>query len=373
MRTTAAVLMSRDATPPFAESLPLTVTEVELDDPGPTEVLVRIESAGLCHSDLSVVNGDRPRPTPMVLGHEASGRVVAVGSAVTDLAAGQRVVTVFVPSCGTCERCAAGRPALCTRGAASNTAGVMPAGGTRIHLLDGRPVNHHLGVSAFAAAAVVDRRSLIRVDEDIPAETAALFGCAVMTGAGAVLNTAGVGVGDPVAIFGLGGVGLSAVMAAALVHASPIIVVDPVPEKRSLALELGATHALPPEGASAAIVELTGGGVRFAIEAVGHAEVLRSAWDATGPGGSTISVGIANPSHEVRIPAAQLVAQGRRLIGSYVGDCVPERDIPRLIGMWRSGLLPVDRLRSAITPLSDINVALDRLASGGAVRQMLQP
>lgn len=204
MKTRAAVLTALGASRPYSESRPLTLAEVELDPPGRDEVRIAVRAAGLCHSDLSVINGDRPRPVPMALGHEAAGVVEALGPGVEDLAVGDHVVTVFMPSCGTCAPCAEGRPALCEPGARANGNGELLAGGRRL-ACDGAPVHHHLGCSVFAEHAVVSRRSLVRVDQDLPFEHAALFGCAVLTGVGAVVNTAAMRPGQSVVVVGLGG------------------------------------------------------------------------------------------------------------------------------------------------------------------------
>ena len=198
MKIRAAVLAEMGRPAPYADSKPLAIEEVELDSPGQGEVLIEIKAAGLCHSDLSVINGDRPRPIPMALGHEASGVVVERGPGVTDLAKGDHVVLVFVPSCGHCLPCMEGRPALCEPGAATNTAGTLASGARRLSRA-GAPIHHHLGVSAFAEHAVVSRNSCIRIDPELPFDEAALFGCAVLTGVGAVINTAGVVAGDTVA------------------------------------------------------------------------------------------------------------------------------------------------------------------------------
>jgi alcohol dehydrogenase len=376
VRTRAAVLLADDRPRPFAESQPLEVLELDLAPPGPGELLIRVDAAGVCHSDLSVVDGNRPRPTPMVLGHEAAGEVLEVGAGVTDVVVGDHVVLVFVPRCGTCAACAAGTPALCPRAAAANAAGELLRGGRRFGELDGRPINHHLGVSAFAEHAVVDRGSVVIVPDDIPAATAALFGCALLTGVGAVLSTASVRPGESVAVLGLGGVGLAAVMGAAVAGANPIVAVDPVASKRELALELGATHVVDPatEGGSAqGIRAFVAGGVTHAFEAVGSAAVLADAWAATTRGGTTVAIGLPHPSEELRISAAQLVGDARTLVGSYLGGAVPERDLPRMIELWRAGRLPVERLHSTSLPLDDVNLAMDELAEGRTVRQVLLP
>ncbi|WP_164158263.1 alcohol dehydrogenase catalytic domain-containing protein, partial [Sandarakinorhabdus rubra] len=248
--TTAAVLDAMGAAQPYAQSRPLRLASLALAPPGPGELLVAIEAAGLCHSDLSVVNADRPRPMPMALGHEAVARVVAVGAG-TRLQPGDRVVLAFLPSCGHCAACHGGEPWLCSNGAAANGKGELLAGGCRLSE-DGHKVHHHLGLSAFASHAVIDERSAVPIPDDIPAEIAALFGCAVLTGVGAVFNSAAVRPGESVAVWGLGGVGLAALMGAIAAGAEPVIAIDPVPDKRALALELGARAAVAPEDVEAA-------------------------------------------------------------------------------------------------------------------------
>lgn len=372
MRTRAAVLREMGLPRPYAESRPLAIEELELDPPGPGELLVEVRAAGLCHSDLSVINGDRPRPTPMALGHEAAGVVAETGAGVDDLAPGDHVVMVFVPSCGHCQTCAAGRPALCEPGNAANIAGEMLAGGRRLWL-DGMPVNHHLGVSAFAEHAVVSRRSVVRVDPGLPLEQAALFGCAVQTGVGAVVNTARVPPGASVAVVGLGGVGLNAVMAARLAGAGRVVALDLLDAKLALAGELGAGDTLRAgdDGVADSVRELTGGGVDFAFETAGSVAALELAYEVTRRGGTTVSVGLAHPDERLSIQQARLVTEERTLKGSYVGSCVPVRDVPRFIDLFRGGRLPVDRLLDERVGLDDLNAAFDRLAEGRAVRQVL--
>src|SRR5689334_819598 len=244
MKIRAAVLNEMGAALPYARSRPLRIEAVELEAPGPGEVLVKIGAAGLCHSDLSVINGDRPRPTPMALGHEAAGVVEQVGPGVDDLRKGDHVVLVFMPSCGNCLPCAEGRPALCERGVVSNTAGTLLSGERRIFSGDGKPINHHMGCSAFAEYAVVSRRSAVKVPNDLPLDEAALFGCAVLTGVGAVINTAQVRAGTTVAVVGLGGVGLASLLGAVACGARQVVAVDLSDEKLALARELGATHTI---------------------------------------------------------------------------------------------------------------------------------
>lgn len=370
MKVRSAILREIGAMPPYAGSRPLQVTEIELDPPGPGELLIRVGAAGLCHSDLSVIDGSRPRVMPMALGHEAAGEVVGIGPEVDAFETGDHVVLAFVPACGACEPCSAGRAALCEPGAAANAAGTLLGGERRIHDGGPEPLNHHLGVSAFSDHIVVSEASAVRIDPELPYEIAALFGCAVLTGVGAVLNAARIEAGDRVAVFGLGGVGLSALLGAVLQEAGTLVAVDVVAAKLELALELGATHAIAagPE-AVGQIREITGGGADHAIETVGSARVLADAYAATRRGGTTTTVGLPDPSQMLSITAVGLVAEERTLRGSYLGSSVPSRDLPRFIELHRRGKLPVERLLTHRIGLEEINEGFDRLASGEGVRQ----
>jgi len=373
MKVRAAVLRQMGHTAPYAESRPLHIETLELAPPGPGELLVRVRAAGVCHSDLSVIDGSRPRVMPMVMGHEAAGEVVGLGRDVEGFAAGDSVVFSFVPVCGHCAPCASGRPALCEPGAKANVAGTLLSGERRWQEPPAE-LNHHLGVSAFAEYTVVSARSAVKIDPALPPEIAALFGCAVMTGVGAVVNTAKVAPGESVAILGLGGVGLAALVGARAAGANPLVAVDVLPGKLDLARELGATHTVlagPGVDVAAAIREATGGGVQYAIETVGHEQVLMQAYAATRRGGTTITVGLPHPSKQFSVPAVSLVAEERTVKGSYMGSCVPSRDIPRFVALYRAGLLPVDRLLTHTLKLEDINEAFDRLKSGEAVRQVV--
>jgi alcohol dehydrogenase len=358
---------------PYRDSAPLRVTELTLDPPGPGELLIRIDAAGLCHSDLSVVNGDRPRPMPMALGHEATGIVEALGS-VDDPAfkVGDRVVMAFLPACGECEDCVAGESYLCGPGSRANGEGRMLRGGSRLREGD-TPIKHHLGVSGFAEYAVVDRRSAVKIDSDVPAEIAALFGCAVLTGVGAVMNSAKVQPGESVVVYGLGGVGLSALLGAVASGASPVIAIDPVAAKRELALKLGAAAAFTPAEAEAGIKSVTPRGADVVVETAGKAAVLLAAYAAGRRGARIVTVGLPNPADMLSLPAVSLVAEGKTLIGSYMGSAVPARDIPKYIRLWKSGRLPVENLLTSQSPLSDINRLLDALEDGSAIRQILLP
>jgi alcohol dehydrogenase len=372
MNIRAAVLNAMGAGLPYAESKPLAIESIELAGPGHGEVLVRIAAAGLCHSDLSVINGDRPRPTPMALGHEAAGIVEETGPGVEDLKKGDHVVMVFVPSCGHCLPCAEGRPALCEPGAVANTAGTLLSGARRLSR-NSEPIHHHLGVSAFAEYATVSRRSLVRIDPDLPLDEAALFGCAVLTGVGAVINTARVTPGSTVAVVGLGGVGLASLLGAVASGASRIVAVDLSEEKLSLARELGATDAFNASSSDCieAVKAATTGGVEYAFELAGSVRALELAYRITRRGGTTVTAGLPPPTHTFPLPAVNLVAEERTIKGSYIGTCVPVRDIPRYIALYRRGRLSVDRLMSGRLKLEDINHGFDLLHEGKAVRQVV--
>jgi alcohol dehydrogenase len=372
MKIKAAVLEKMGAATPYEKSKPLAIQEVELDGPGHGEVLVRMAAAGLCHSDLSVIDGNRPRPTPMVLGHEAAGVVQELGPGVDDLSVGDHVVMVFVPSCGHCLPCAEGRPALCEPGAAANGAGTLLSGARRLHR-NGGDVHHHLGVSAFAEYATVSRRSLIKIDRELPFDEAALFGCAVLTGVGAVINTARVSAGASVAVIGLGGVGLSSLLGAVAVGARRVVAVDLSDDKLGLARQLGATDTFNAGSANATeeIRAATGGGVEFAFEMAGSVRAMDLAYKITRRGGTTVTAGLPPPNHTFALPQVNLVAEERTVKGSYIGTCVPTRDLPRYIELYRRGKLPVDRLMSGHLKLDEVNVGFDRLHDGKAVRQVI--
>lgn len=367
----AAILHEMGASHPYALSRPLAIEEVSLDGPGPGEVLVRIMAAGLCHSDLSVINASRPRPMPMALGHEAAGIVVETGEGVDDLAAGDHVVMVFMPSCGHCLPCSEGRPALCEPGAAANGKGELIRGGMRLHdVSHHQPLHHHLGCSAFADHAVVSRNSLVRIEKDIPFTHAALFGCAVLTGMGAVVNTAGVRPGQSVAVIGLGGVGLAALLGAVAAGAGQIVAIDLDEAKLALARELGASDAINAGDPQcvARVRELTNGGADVVLEFAGVSRALENAYAMTRRGGTTVTAGLPPPDAALGVNIVSLVAEERTLKGSYIGTCVPVRDIPRYVDLFRRGRLPVDRLLSGTIALDDINEGFDRLHDGSVVR-----
>ncbi|MCE3283875.1 MAG: alcohol dehydrogenase, partial [Steroidobacteraceae bacterium] len=279
----------------------------------------------------------------------------------------------FVPSCGVCSPCVGGRPALCEPGLASNTAGTLLSGARRL-AQRGSAVNHHLGVSAFAEYATVSRRSLVRVDPSLPFAEAALFGCAVITGVGAVVNTASMPKLASMAVIGLGGVGLASLLAGRMLEANPIVAIDLNDAKLAKARELGATatvNASDPDCLER-VRELSGGGVAYAFEMAGSARALELAYRITRRGGTTVTAGLPHPQQQVSIQHVTLVAEERTLKGSYLGSCVPERDIPQYVDWYRAGRLPVDRLLSERIALEDINAAFDRLAAGASIRQVIE-
>ena len=364
MKIRGAVLERIGAPRNYSESRPLAVTDLDLAPPGESELLVRIEAAGLCHSDLSVVDGNRVRPLPMLLGHEAAGIVEEVGAAVPGVTVGQRVVMTFLPRCGECSACATDGLAPCIPGSAANSEGVLLDGGTRL-TAGGERVLHHLGVSAFATHAVVDHRSVVVVDSDVPPVVASLLGCAVLTGGGAVLNAGQPRPGDTVAVVGMGGVGMAALLTALAHDDVRVIAVDQLPDKLERATRLGAHTAITPDH----VGDLK---ARIVIEAAGHPAALETAIGLTAPGGRTVTVGLPRPDARISLAPLGFVAEGRSLIGSYLGSAVPARDIPRFVELWRAGRLPVEKLVSSTIGLDEINAGMDELADGNAVRQIIE-
>lgn len=372
MKSRTAVLREMGLPRPYTASRPIEIVEAELDDPGPGELLVRIVAAGLCHSDLSAINGDRPRALPVALGHEAAGVVETVGQGVTRFAPGDHVVLVFVPSCGQCLPCAEGRPALCEPALEAAKAGALLSGAKRISV-GGETVDHFIGVSAFSERVVVDQASCVRIDKTVPLDKAALLGCAVLTGVGAVLNSGHLRAGQTCAIVGLGGVGLAGLLGAVAAGARRIVAVDVAQDRLAFAMELGATHAVNSRerGAAETVREMTGGGVDLAVELAGAVPALQFAYGIVRRGGTVVTAGLPNPAHELKIPAVSLTVNEVTLRGSYVGSCVPKRDIPAFGEMMMSGKLPVERLMTHRVGLDDLNEGFERLAAGEAIRQIL--
>ena len=373
MKIKAAVLYEMGKERPYHKSNPLVVEEVELKKPEAGELLIKIHAAGLCHSDLSVIDGNRPRQVPMVLGHEAAGEVMELGPGVNDIAVGDHVVFSFVPICGHCMPCMTARPALCENGVAANNKGVLLGDGIRLFDQQQKEIHHHMGVSGFADYAVVSRKSVVSIDRSLPFDIAALFGCAVMTGVGAVINTAKLMLGQTVLITGLGGVGFAALLGALAGGASKVIAADINEEKLEKAKELGAHEIINSSDKNAVeqIKDLTKGGVDIGFEFAGVVPALEFTYNATARGGKTVTAGLPHPSKMMQLAPVKLVAEERTLQGSYIGSCIPARDIPAYISLYQSGRLPVEKLMTHKFTLNEINLGFERLANGEAIRQVI--
>ena len=373
MKMKAAIVFEQALPRPYAKSRAVTVDEVEIVGPGDTEILVRILAAGVCHTDLSVVNGNRARPVPLVLGHEGAGIVEEVGKLVQDVAVGDHVAFIFMPNCGECMQCRAGRPSNCEHGNAANAAGTLLSGTRRLSY-KGKPLNHYAGVSCFAEYVTADHRSVVKLPKDISLDVAAVFSCAVITGVGAVVNTAKVPMGASVGVVGLGGVGLSAMLGAKAAGARQVIGIDPVAYKRDGAKQLGADQVFDSNDPHVIekVKDASGGGLEYVFEAVGEVEAIELAYAVTGRGGTTTSSGLSHPSKNFSVNHVQLVAEERTIKGSFLGSCIPKRDIPNYITLFKDGKLPVDQLIKGEIALEDINEAFDKLDQGETVRQIIK-
>ena len=365
MKTRAAVLPRTGAR--------LEVAELDLAPPAPGEALVRLHASGVCHSDLNAIDGTAETRCPAVLGHEGAGVVEAVGAG-SSLAPGQRVVLSWLPACGSCEECLRGLEHLCGEAWRGMDHGGLLDGTSRLSR-DGDPVYHYCYVSTFAEHAVVPEASCIPFPADVPFEVAALLGCAIATGIGAVWHTAGVRPGERVAVIGCGGVGLSAIIGAASLGAAPIVAVDISQERLAAALEIGASaavHAGPtPEETAAAVTESAGGGVDYAFEATGRPEAMLSAFLSTRKRGAAVLIGIAAPGEVVPLPAALIPRAERRVLGSAYGSVRPRRDFPAIIELYRRGRLPLDRLVSHRLPLDEIETAFELMHARTSRRVVL--
>lgn len=372
MKIRGAVLYEQGLPRPYAESRPLRIETLDLEGPRAGEVLVQVKAAGLCHSDLSTIEGVRPRPLPMVVGHEGAGVVAEVGAGVTDIKPGDAVVFIFAPSCGTCRQCISQRPFLCTTFNAARQKGDLATGGRRLSL-NGQSIAHNSGLSCFAEYAVVPRNSVQKIPSDVPMHDAALFGCAVVTGVGAAVNTANVKPGETVAVVGLGGVGLSCLLGAIVAGAGRILAIDVSDEKLALARQLGATDTFNAKDADCVerILAATDGGVDSSFEMAGSIKAMELAYKITVRGGQTVSAGLSPATAQFPINHYQMVQDGRTVKGSYMGGCVIARDVPRYISLYKDRKLPVDRLRSALIKLDEVNEGFDRLADAAVVRQMI--
>jgi aryl-alcohol dehydrogenase len=350
---------------------PFELAELELEPPRADEVLVDIAAVGLCHTDVTVNGGSFPTPFPVVLGHEGAGVIAAVGAAVTSVAVGDHVALSF-DSCGRCRSCLLGRPYHCHRFFDRNFLASRADGSTALSAEGGAVHSHFFGQSSFATQAIASARSVVAIPLDMPFELAAPLGCGVQTGTGTVLNALRPRPGDSIAVFGAGGVGLSAVMAAKIAAASPIVVVDVSPSRLELARELGASHTVDAsrEDPVEQIMRVTGVGVDYAVEASGAPVALRAAVDALGPGGVCALVGAPPGGTEVAFDVNMVLARGRTIQAVVEGHSVPGEFIPRLVERWRAGQLPLERLVRTF-PMSAINEAAASAASGDTVKPVL--
>ena len=374
MKMRAAVLRESGLPRPYSSSRPLSIEEVDLEAPREGEVLIQIKAVGLCHSDLVAISGERGKPMPIVVGHEAAGIIVELGKNVIDFEVGNHVVPSYVASCGKCDMCKSGRPALCEPATISNAQAVLRDGTTRLKK-DGKIIHHHSGVAGFAEYAVLPKEALVKIDSHIPFEHAALFGCGVVTGVGAVINTAKASEEDSVAIVGLGGVGLSALLASIAIGSKKTIAIDLSDEKLALAKELGANHTLNPkdENFLETFLDITSGGANIAVETAGSGHALKTAYDITRRGGTTVAAGMPGPKVEITLSHLSIAAEERVIKGSYMGSCIAQRDIPKYLDMFQTGKLPVDRLLSRKIKFEDLNEAMDRLDDAKTVREVLIP
>lgn len=354
-----------------APGRPFSIEELDLADPKQGEVLVRVKAAGICHSDWHVATGDTKHPLPVVCGHEGAGVVEAVGEGVTGVKPGDHVSLNWAPSCGECFYCGIGRPALCGTYVGPIWAGTMLDGTTRLSR-NGAPVYHYSALACFADYCVVPEVCCVAMPREVPFEIAAVIGCAVATGVGAALNTAKIAKGSSVAVFGTGGVGLSAVMGAKLAGAESVIAVDPSAERRKAALDLGATHAIPPEESTRKIRDLTEGrGADCVIECVGATSVQEKCLEAARFGGTVVFAGLAPMGSSTNIPGAVLVRQEKTVMGSYYGTSHPAEDFPKYGRWYLQGLLPLDRLVAKTYRLEQVNEAFEHMLAGRGARGVI--
>lgn len=353
----------------FAPSQPLEIADIRISNPGPREVLIRTAAVGVCRSDLHFVDGAFPHPVPTVPGHEAAGVVEAVGSDVAHLRPGDHVITFFTVFCGACEMCVTGRPSLCIDPSTRRPDGAEP----RLSLNDGTPLAPFLNLSAFAEMMLVHENACVAISKDMPLDRAALLGCAVITGAGAIFNDSRVRPGESVAVIGAGGIGLAAINAAKIAGAGTILAIDPVPEKREIARKLGATHALDPSVDTIAkdVLKLTNGGVHYAIEAVGRSNTAELAWTILRRGGTATILGMIAPGNNVSLPGPTFLS-GKKIQGSLLGSTRFPIDMPRLVQMYLDGLLDLDTMVAERIRLEDVNDALDKLRKGDSVRSVIE-
>ena len=353
----------------------MTVEEVELGEPGPGEVEVRLAASGVCHSDWNVVTGATANPLPAVLGHEGSGVVGALGEGVESVVEGDHVILSWLPACGRCFYCSRGRQVLCDVAMEDMFRGTLPGGTLRLSQ-NGDHLHHYSYLSTFAERCIVPEGCCVRIREDASLDVAALVGCAVMTGYGAAVTRAGIRPGEAIAIFGAGGVGLSAIMGARLAGAGAIVAVDPFAFRRDTALELGATHALDPgsDDVTAFMRDLTDGrGADAAIDSAGAPGVLAHAYAAVRRGGTVVAVGLPPEGLSAELPASNLAREEKVITGSFYGSCSPQVDMPMVLDLYMNGHLPLDRLISRAYPLDEINEAFAAMNAGEVARAVIKP
>jgi S-(hydroxymethyl)glutathione dehydrogenase/alcohol dehydrogenase len=366
--------MSRKARAAICRELnkPVVVEEITVDSPRRGEVTVKLGACGVCHSDLSATNGTLQMQLPLILGHEAAGEVVEVGEGVTTLAAGDKVVSSFIYMCGQCRFCAAGRPVLCLeQGKAITT---LPDGTLRTRDARGNALNIFSGCGVMAEYATMHVDNLVKIDPKIPADRAALVGCAVTTGVGAVFNTAKVIPGSSVAVFGCGGVGLNVIQGARIAGAQRIIAIDTLETKVDLGRRFGATDVLvvkPGEDASKALKKMTNGGPDYAFECVGHGELAATAYKSIRRGGLAVVVGVAKPGDTTAVRTMTLPFEEKTLTGSYFGSCVPRIDFPRMLALYLGGQLKLDELITRRYSIDEAPQAFADLESGRNARGVI--
>ncbi len=354
---------------------PLEIVDLDLADPGPHEVRVRMGASGVCHSDLSIQNGTMYSPTPCVLGHEGAGVIEAIGEGVTNVAPGDHVVVSWVPQCGSCFYCTRGQGYLCETSGLAMATGALLDGTTRWSR-DGSAVHQMAGAGTFAEAAILTDMAVVKIDSDIPLTAAALVGCGVLTGAGAALNTASIKPGDTVAVMGCGGVGLNTIQGAKLAGAERVIAIDMFDTKLEMARQFGATDVVKPNDgdAVAQVQELTGGrGADVAFEVIGLAPTIDQTIAMTRRGGQAILVGVPRMDISISIPAfLGLVYQDKIIHGCWYGSSNVAHDVPKLIGLYTDGKLKLDELISRRIGLGDVNEAFTAMGSGEVARSVIE-
>lgn len=353
----------------FEGSSELEIREIEVAEPGPGTVLVKLGASGVCGSDRHVLDGDWQLPSPTVMGHEGAGEVVAIGAGVIDVEPGDHVILSWFYPCRRCTACLSGRAYVCT-GSRSEEC-LLPDGTTPLSLA-GEPVYPYLTAGTMSEYAVVPESAAIKVPKELPFDVASLIGCSIATGVGTVVNDAAVGAGESAVVVGAGGVGLSIIMGLQLVGANPIIAIDLNEDKLAAARELGATHTIVP-GPDLAdqVAEITGGGAEYAFEAIGRVQTIESLPGLIAPGGTAVIVGLPPADAPVSIDALLLAETGKRLIGTNYGSTVPGRDFPKLAALYLAGRLPVDKLISERIQLSEVNEAFDAMRRGERARSVI--